>query len=180
MLSYPPALRLPRCWCPRSRGSKSLRFYLVDRIDVWYPGVRAEGVKGVTRTNEVSGDGMPSTLVVEGMAQLSSYLLGDTLLREGRQALSLMTMIDRLEFGAAVYPGEQLQLYANLIARRAEGARMAVRATVQDRMVCQGVLGFAFFEAETPQQAAEFQWTRDLLYHLTAGCREGDPPCTPK
>lgn len=157
-----------------------MRFYLVDRIDVWYPGVRAEGVKGVTRTDEISGEGLPSTLVVEALAQLSSYLLGDTLLREGRQALSLMTMIDRLEFGAGVYPGEQLQLCADLVARREEGARVEVKAAVRDRMVCKGVLGFAFFEAKTPQQAAEFRWTRELLYQLTAGCREGQPPSAPE
>lgn len=148
-----------------------MRYYLVDRIVAWHPGMSAEGVKAYARTTETR-----PMLTVESLAQLSSFLLGDTLWREDRQALSLMTMIDRLEFKTDVRPGDRLDLSATIAARRPEGAKVAVKATRDREVVCSGVLSFAFFEAAHPRQREEFQWTRDLLIQLSADCEVGDPP----
>jgi acyl-CoA thioesterase FadM len=150
---------------------RGLRFFLVDRIVAWHPGASAEGVKAFARTTETG-----ALLAVESLAQLSSLLLGDTLWREGREALSLMTMIERMEFRSAVRPGDRLCLSATIAARRPEGAKVEVEATRDAEVVCTGRLGFAFFEAEHPAQREEFQWTRELLLRLSAECLRGDPP----
>jgi 3-hydroxymyristoyl/3-hydroxydecanoyl-(acyl carrier protein) dehydratase len=149
-----------------------LRFHLVDRITAWYPGERAEGLKGVTRTDGA----LPRTLLIESLAQLASFLLGDSEAREGRKVLSLLTSVDRLGWQSDLHPGERAKLVATIASRRPEGARVLVEASVDDRPVASGQLGFIFFAAESEQQARDFAWTYELLLGLARDCEAGDPP----
>ena len=157
-----------------------MRFHLLDRIDAWYPGERATGVKAVTRADgaapDVAAGWTGRTILIEALAQLSSYLLGDAEAREGRRVLSLMIGVDKLAFHADPRPGDRLALEARVAARGAEGARVEVAARAGDRPVCDGRLTFAFFAATTPEQARDFAWTWDHLLLLARGCAEGDPP----
>ncbi len=157
-----------------------MRFHLLDRIDAWYPGERATGIKAVTRTDGAAPDVATGwtgrTILIESLAQLASYLLGDTEAREGRRVLSLMIGVDRMAFQAEPRPGDRLALEARVVARGAEGARVEVRARAGERPVCDGRLTFAFFAAESAEQARDFAWTRDHLLLLARGCVEGDPP----
>lgn len=155
-----------------------MRFYLIDRIEAWYPGERAEGVKCLTRADSFMEQCrvMPRSLLIESLAQLSSYLLGDSEGREGRRVLSLMTGVDTLSWHADIRPGDKVRLKAEILMRRPEGAKVAVEAWVGETCVAEGRLGFVFFAAESEAQAQEFSWTEAMLLRLTAECREGDPP----
>lgn len=157
-----------------------MRFHLLDRIDAWYPGERARGVKAVTRTDgaapDVAAGWTGRVILIESLAQLASYLLGDAEAREGRQVLSLMIGVDRLAFQADPRPGDRLVLDAAVLARGPEGARVAVAARADDQPVCEGRLTFAFFAAESPAQVRDFAWTQDHLRLLARGLAEGEPP----
>jgi 3-hydroxymyristoyl/3-hydroxydecanoyl-(acyl carrier protein) dehydratase len=155
-----------------------LRFHLVDRITAWHPGERAQGVKALARTDEYLelSAALPRTLLIESLAQLSSFLLGDSCAREGRLVLSLMTSVDHMAWQGDLYPGECATLQTDVLSRREEGARMSVSARVGDRPLANGRLGFIFFAAESAQQAQEFAWTYNLLLQLTQACTEGNPP----
>ena len=150
-----------------------MRFHLLDRIVAWHPGDRAVGVKAITRTDGVHADPATGftgrTPIIEAMAQLASYLLGDAEARDGREGLSLLIGADRLAFHADPRPGDRLLLDARIAARGAEGARVEVRATVDDRPLAEGRLTFAFFAAETDAQRQDFGWTRDRLRQLMVG-----------
>lgn len=156
-----------------------MRFHLVDRIDAWYPGDRATGIKCVSATDDyMTGPTLPRTVLIESLAQLSSFLLGDSESREGRLVLSLMTGVEQMKFHTDARPGDRLQLDAKIQARRSEGARLTVAAksTPGNRPICEGRLLFAFYEATAPEQLRDFAWTYDLLLALTRGGCEGDPP----
>ena len=150
-----------------------MRFHLVDRITAWHPGEKAEGLKAVART-EV--DLLPRTLLIESLAQLSSFLLGDSEARGGRQVLSLMTSVDRMRWHTDLHAGERARLQAHILGRRPEGAKVAVSAHVGDRTVAEGQLGFVFFAAESDAQVRDFAWTYELLLQLSSACTVGDPP----
>jgi 3-hydroxymyristoyl/3-hydroxydecanoyl-(acyl carrier protein) dehydratase len=155
-----------------------LRFNLVDTITAWHPGVRAEGLKAATRTDDFMAQTavFPRTLLIESLAQLSSFLLGDSEAREGRRVLSLMTSLDKMTWHGDLQPGERATLLVEIMTRRPEGARLAVSARAGDRPLADGRLGFVFFAAESEQQAQEFAWTYELLLQLAAPCTIGDPP----
>lgn len=154
-----------------------MRFNLVDRITAWHPRERAEGLKTATLTDGFPGSGaLPRSLLIESLAQLSSFLLGDAEARDGRRVLSLMTTVDRMAWHGDLEPGERATLSVTVLSRRPEGAKVSATARVGDRPLATGQLGFVFFPAATDAQAAEFAWTYELLLQLSAGCQDGDPP----
>lgn len=150
-----------------------MRFHLVDSITAWHPGESAEGLKAVARTN---ADNFPRTLLIEALAQLSSFLLGDSEARDGRKVLSLMTSVDRMQWHQELHPGQRARLRTRILGRRPEGARCAVEATVDGQPLAEGQIGFVFFEAQSDAQARDFAWTYELLLQLASNCREGTPP----
>ncbi|MDB5095773.1 MAG: hypothetical protein JWM80_194 [Cyanobacteria bacterium RYN_339] len=150
-----------------------MRFHLVDSITAWHPGDRAEGLKAVARTD---ADHFPRSLLIESLAQLSSFLLGDSEAREGRKVLSLMTSVDRLRWHADLQPGQRARLETRILGRRPEGAKCAVTAYLDDQPLAEGQLGFVFFAAESDAQARDFAWTYELLLQLASRCQDGDPP----
>ena len=155
-----------------------MRFHLVDGITAWYPGERAEGVKALSLTDAyVERAGLlPRAFMIEALAQLSSFLLGEAEARDGRKVLSLVTSVDQLQYHGDVRAGDRATLAVEVLARRPEGARVRGRVTGGDRLVAEGRLGFVFFAASSPEQAREFAWTYELLLALIRpGCL-GTPP----
>jgi len=150
-----------------------VRFHLVDSITAWHPGERAEGLKAATRTD---ADQFPRTLLIEALAQLSSFLLGDSEARDGRKVLSLMTSVDRMQWHRDLQPGQRARLQTRILGRRPEGAKCAVSASIDGEPLAEGQLGFVFFVAESEKQARDFAWTYELLLALSANCKEGTPP----
>lgn len=167
---------------PFGNPGACLRFHLVDSIIAWHPRERAVGIKALARADAFMADqpALPRTLLIEALAQLSSFLLGDAEARDGRHVLSLMTSVDRLTWHADLYPGERARLEARITSRRPEGARLLVRVDVEGltpaRPLAEGQLGFVFFPAASEAQQREFAWTHELLVTLAAGCREGEAP----
>jgi hypothetical protein len=130
------------------------------------------GVKAITRSDGAAPDRAVGfsgrTPLIEAMAQLAAYLLGDAEAREGRRVLSLMIGVDRLRFHDDPRPGDRLILDVRVAARGPEGARVEVTARADERPVADGRLTFAFFAAETPAQARDFDWTQAHLALLMA------------
>ena len=79
-----------------------MRFFLIDKITRWEPGVAAEATKNVALSEDFFDDHfprrpiMPGVLIVEGMAQISGLLLEATLAeRYDTEAKALLTVLER-------------------------------------------------------------------------------------
>lgn len=131
------------------------------------------GVKAITRADGAAADVATGftgrTPLIESMAQLSSYLLGDAEAREGRRVLSLLIGVDKLRFHEDPRPGDRLILAARVAARGPEGARVEVTAHAGERPVADGRLSFAFISADTKEQEGDFAWTQQHLALLMRG-----------
>jgi 3-hydroxyacyl-[acyl-carrier-protein] dehydratase len=82
-----------------------MRFFLIDRIVRWEPGVVAEATKNVALSEDFFDDHfprrpvMPGVLVLEGMAQLSGLLLEAGLQQKyARNAKAILTVLERTKF----------------------------------------------------------------------------------
>ncbi len=125
---------------------------LVDRVEeIGEGGTMAVGVKNVT-ANEWFFQGhfpgrkiMPGVLIVEAMAQLAAVALLDSLSPEERGSgkLPLFTGIESMKFRKPVVPGDQLKLEFRLERMRGPVGKGAVKATVEDKLVAEGVISFA-------------------------------------
>ncbi len=120
-------------------------FLLVDRIVELEPQKRIVGLKNVT-INEPWFAGhfpdypiMPGVLIVEAMAQTGGVLLlRDVPEREGK--VVLFTGIEEAKFRRPVVPGDQLRLELEVLALRNTVCKMRARATVDGRLVAEGVI----------------------------------------
>lgn len=159
-----------------------MRFYLVDRVEAWHPGEKAEGIKCLTMTEEYLEQHfpgwpvMPGVLLIESLAQLSGYLLGDTEAREGRKILAIMSMIERAKFRRMVRPGDQVRLTAKISSRREDSAHVDVSAKVDGMAVCDARLLFTYWEPKDAGQLRDLQIRHENLLTLCQFCEVGDPP----
>ncbi len=128
---------------------------LVDRIVEIEDGVRGTGVKNVT-ANEWFFEGhfpgnrvMPGVLIVEALAQVAAV----TLLRDVDQAgkIPMFGGIEKMRFRRPVTPGDQLRLSFTLERMRGPVGRGAVEASVDGKVVADGVISFALVEAPAGQ-----------------------------
>ena len=124
---------------------------LVDRMVEIEDGVRGTGVKNVT-ANEWFFEGhfpgnrvMPGVLIVEALAQVAAV----TLLRDVDQAgkIPMFGGIEKMRFRRPVRPGDQLRLSFTLERMRGPLGRGAVEASVDGKVVAEGVISFALVEA---------------------------------
>lgn len=96
-------------------------FLLVDRVTEVEPGKRAVGVKRVTSGEWSSGtsaaligvSGMPHTLIVEALAQLTAAILIG-LVDGADGTVGYFLGIDRVRFRGAAMPGDDLRLEVEL------------------------------------------------------------------
>jgi 3-hydroxyacyl-[acyl-carrier-protein] dehydratase len=121
---------------------------LVDRITRLEPH-SIEGIKNVT-INEPQFVGhfpeypiMPGVMVIEALAQVSGVLILETTL-EVRKHVPLFLGIDRARFRGAVRPGDVLRLTADTQNRKANIWKMACKAYVGDKLVCEAELTVGF------------------------------------
>ena len=129
-------------------------FLLVDRIVELEPQKRIVGLKNVT-INEPWFAGhfpdypiMPGVLIVEAMAQTGGVLLlRDVPDREGK--VVLFTSIEEAKFRRPVVPGDQLRLELEVLALRNTVCKMRARATVDGRLVAEGVIMCIIADRET-------------------------------
>jgi 3-hydroxyacyl-[acyl-carrier-protein] dehydratase len=159
-----------------------VRFYLVDRIEAWYPGERAEGIKCLTMTEDYLEQHfpgwpvMPGVLLLESLAQLSGYLLGDTEAREGRKILAIMSMVEKAKFRKMVRPGDQVRLSATILSRGEDAAKVEVRAAVDGETVCDARIMFTYWTPDDAGMLRDLEIRHQNLIGLCRHCSDGDPP----
>ena len=127
-------------------------FALVDRIIEYVPGEKAVGLKNVT-FNEPPFQGhfpdrplMPGVLIVEAMAQVGGIVMTQ-MQEEGDDRLFVFGGIDKVRFRRPVVPGDQLVMTVELLwVKRKRIGKMAGKATVDGKLVCQGELMFSLVD----------------------------------
>lgn len=122
-------------------------FLLIDRIDSYEPGVRAEGTKVVT-INEPYFVGhfpghpiMPGVLIVEALAQVGAVALLSMPGHE--QDLALFAGIERVRFRSSVVPGDVLRLTIEITKKKGSIGKAEAVARVGERVAVEAELMFA-------------------------------------
>jgi 3-hydroxyacyl-[acyl-carrier-protein] dehydratase len=136
---------------------RAVRYVLLDRITVLDPPEVARGIKCVSLSDDVFVDHfpghpvMPGALILEALAQLAGVLLEATMRQRERHDLhALLTMVDRAKFRHVVRPGDRLELEARVLAVTEDGGQAQGWARIDDKVVTEGQLSFAFAQVTNP------------------------------
>jgi 3-hydroxyacyl-[acyl-carrier-protein] dehydratase len=135
-----------------------MRFFLIDRITRWEPGVAAEAVKNVALSEDFFDDHfpqrpvMPGALILEGMAQLAGLLVEAGLEKKyGRSAKAVLTVLERTQFHSLSKPGDSLHYRAELVSLNENGGKARVSAHRGETLLAATAMVFAFKYLEDPQ-----------------------------
>lgn len=134
-----------------------MRFILIDRITHWEPGRRAKAVKNIALSEDCFDDHyplhpiMPGVLLLEGMAQLGGLLLEEGLARDGpRRVKALMSMVERAKFRKPAFPGDSLELEAEVMQVNEAGGKTAACVRRGGELLAECTLLFSFHEYSNP------------------------------
>jgi 3-hydroxyacyl-[acyl-carrier-protein] dehydratase len=122
-------------------------FLLVDRVIELVPGESIVAIKNVT-VNEPFFNGhfpehpvMPGVLLVEAMAQAAGILGFKTMDKTPEDgSIYYFVGADDLRFKRPVVPGDQVKLEARVLSERRGIWKFAVKATVDDLMICSATI----------------------------------------
>jgi UDP-3-O-[3-hydroxymyristoyl] N-acetylglucosamine deacetylase / 3-hydroxyacyl-[acyl-carrier-protein] dehydratase len=134
-------------------------FLLVDRIIEVQGAQRAVGIKNVTY-NEPFFQGhfpgqpvMPGVLLIEAAAQVTgAMLLGS---REHAGKLAYLLGVDNFKFRKTVVPGDRVVIESEAVRIKERTGQARVKATVDNHVVCEGVLKFMLIDAATTATSGE-------------------------
>ena len=120
-------------------------FLLIDRVLEYERGKRLVAIKNVT-FNEQFFQGhfpaypiMPGVLVVEAMAQAGGILMMSEI-PDRHKKLIVFTGIDGVKFRRPVVPGDQIRFEVEVLHFRSRMGRMAGKAFVDGKLVCEATL----------------------------------------
>ena len=132
-----------------------MRFFLIDKITRWEVGGLAEATKCVALSEDFFDDHfprrpvMPGVLILEGMAQLSGLLLEASLQQKyGRNAKSVLTVLERTKFRAIVKPGDTLSYRAEITSLNEAGGKVKATAFRGETAVTSTEMVFGFKDIE--------------------------------
>lgn len=135
-----------------------MRFFLIDKITDWEPGVSACAVKNIALSEDFFDDHfplkpiMPGALIVEGMAQLSGLLIEEGVRNDtGRNVKALMSIIKDAKFRRPAYPGDRLEYRAEVGSVNELGATATIKAFVDDELLAECALVFSFHVIDNPR-----------------------------
>lgn len=122
-------------------------FLLVDRVIELVPGESIVALKNVT-VNEPFFNGhfpdhpvMPGVLLVEAMAQAAGVLGFKTMDKTPEDgSIYYFVGADDLRFKRPVVPGDQVRLEARVLSERRGIWKFAVKATVDNQIVCSATI----------------------------------------
>ena len=128
-----------------------MRFFLIDRITCWDPGVSAEAIKNVALSEDFFDDHfprrpvMPGVLIIEGLAQLSGLLLETGLQKKYSQnAKAVLTVLERTKFRALVKPGDTLVYKTEITSLNEAGGKVKASASRGDAVITSTGMVFGF------------------------------------
>jgi 3-hydroxymyristoyl/3-hydroxydecanoyl-(acyl carrier protein) dehydratase len=134
-----------------------MRFFLIDRITTWEPGLQAEAVKNVALSEDFFDDHfprrpvMPGVLILEGMAQLGGLLLEASLLQHyGTSAKAVVTVLERTKFRTMIKPGDSLHYHTEVMALNEAGGKIKASARRDGKLVTSTEMMFAFKYMDDP------------------------------
>ena len=126
-----------------------MRWFWIDQFKEFVRGRRARAVKAVTLAEEHLHDHfpgaamMPTTLVIEGMAQTAGLLVADSFEFKKQVVLAKVAKAD-FQFDAV--PGDTLEYVAEIVETMAGGSLVNVTSRVGDRLHGEAELYFAHLE----------------------------------
>jgi 3-hydroxyacyl-[acyl-carrier-protein] dehydratase len=117
-------------------------FLLVDKIVEFVPKERIVGIKNVT-INEPFFQGhfpghpiMPGALLLEAMAQVGCVLMFKSFDLTPEEYVVYFMGIDKARFKRIVDPGDQLQLYVEIVKQKGNLWVFEAKATVDGELAC--------------------------------------------
>ena len=150
-----------------------MRFFLIDKISRWEPGVVAEGTKNVALSEDFFDDHfprrpvMPGVLLIEGMAQLAGLLVEFGLeKRYGKSAKAVLTVLERTKFRAMVKPGDCLLYRSEVSSLNETGAKVKASALREGTLITSTEMVFGFKYLQDPMLDAK---RRQLMALWTDG-----------
>jgi 3-hydroxyacyl-[acyl-carrier-protein] dehydratase len=121
-----------------------MRFWLIDRIQSFEPGVQLTAVKNVTLTEEYLADHFPEFPVLPGVFMLEAATqAGAWLLRltdDYSHSIIRLKQAKNLKFADFVPPGNHLAIAISMIKREGRLATMKVEGQIGERTTLSGRL----------------------------------------
>ena len=136
-----------------------MRWFWIDRFEVFESGERAVAVKNVSLAEEHLHDHypgypvMPASLMLEGMAQTGGILLGE---HYDFEHIVILAKVPKVTYHSEALPGDTLHYEATLSTATPDGGMTAVKATVppsslsdetEPRLVAEAEIVFAHVDS---------------------------------
>lgn len=130
-----------------------MRWFWIDRFEQFERGRRAVAVKNCALVEEQFDDYspgypvMPSSLIIEGMAQTAGLLIGEAGAYELRVVLA---KISKAVFHKYAVPGDTLRYTATIVDMNKDGAIASVVSHLDGELQAEVELMFAFLDERFP------------------------------
>jgi len=134
-----------------------VRYVLVDRITALEPGRTLTAIKNVSHSDDLVQrlapgiSALPASMLLEAMAQAAGLLV---VASKSTPAQPVLAKVQPFTAHADAVVGDQVELRAELLDLRPEGARADVRATVGGTAIAEAViyLGLIPFDGEAGEE----------------------------
>jgi 3-hydroxyacyl-[acyl-carrier-protein] dehydratase len=126
-----------------------MRWFWIDRFVEFESGCRAVAIKNVSLAEEQIHDSMvttaimPSSLIIEGVAQTGGLLVGEHL---GFRARVVLAKVAKADFFGYATPGDTLTYTAEIVAVRSSGAIVTAKVHVAERLLAELQIVFAHLD----------------------------------
>src|SRR5579871_1785802 len=133
-----------------------MRWIWIDRFLEFHRGKSARAIKSLSMAEDYFGDHfpgypvMPGTLILEGLAQTGGVLVGEV---NDFHEKVVLAKIPWARFYREALPGEQLIHDAEVLHLRPEGAVVGGKVTVDDELIAEAEVFFAFLDKSSSPQA---------------------------
>ena len=123
-----------------------MRWFWIDRVTEFESGRRAVAIKNVSLAEEqihgyaAATEMMPTSLIIEGVAQTGGLLVGEHL---GFRARVVLAKVSHAEFFGYATPGDTLAYTAEIVGVRSSGAIVNAKVHVGARLLADLQLVFA-------------------------------------
>ena len=131
-----------------------MRWIWIDRFTEFESGSHATAIKNVSLAEEhlqfhfPCYPVMPTSLIVEGLAQTGGILLGE---KNRFQHIVILAKLPSVTFHGWAVPGETLTYHAKLLDAREEGGSVACTAHVEDRLIAETKIVFVHLDQNDPE-----------------------------